>query len=101
MPLLNAAIEPLLRVLEQLVVERKAMDKLLGQAARKDKGCLRLMTIPGVGAITSLAFRVTGDDPARFDSSKAVGAHIGLPPRVYQSGEIARSGPSSKAGEQM
>jgi hypothetical protein len=42
------------------------------------------MTIPGVGAITSLAFRVTVDDPARFDSSKAIGAHIGLTPRVYQ-----------------
>jgi transposase len=35
MPTLNIAIEPLLRVLEQLVAERKAMDKLLGQAARK------------------------------------------------------------------
>ncbi len=46
MPTLNVAVEPLLRVLEQLVTERKAMDKLLGQAARKDKVCLRLMTIP-------------------------------------------------------
>ena len=101
MPTLNIAIEPLLRVLEQLVVERKAMDKLLGQAARKDKVCLRLMTIPGVGAITSLAFRVTVDDPARFESSKSVGAHIGLTPRVYQSGEIDRSGHISKAGDHM
>jgi transposase len=101
MPTLNIAIEPLLRVLEQLVTERKAMDKLLGQAARKDKVCLRLMTIPGVGAITSLAFRVTVDDPTRFDSSKAVGAHIGLTPRVYQSGEIDRSGHISKAGDHM
>ena len=50
MPILNVAIEPLLRVLEQLVAERKAMDKRLGQAARKDAVCLRLMTIPGVGA---------------------------------------------------
>ena len=41
------------------------------------------------------------DDPARFDSSKAVGAHIGLTPRVYQSGEIDRSGQISKAGDHM
>jgi transposase len=100
-PSLDIAIGPLLRVLEQLVTERKAMDKLLGQAARKDKVCLRLMTVPGVGAITSLAFRVTVDDPVRFDSSKAVGAHIGLTPRVYQSGEIDRSGHISKAGDHM
>jgi hypothetical protein len=36
MPLLSVAIEPLLRVLEQLVSERKALDNRLGQAARKD-----------------------------------------------------------------
>ena len=76
MPRLNVAIEPLLRVLEQLVAERKALDKLLGQAARKDKVCLRLMTIPGVGPITSLAFRVTVDDPARF-VIQGCGAHVG------------------------
>ena len=80
--------------------ERKALDTRLGQAARNDAVCLRLMTIPGVGPITSLAFRVTVDDPARFDSSKAVGAHVGLTPRVYQqSGEIDRSGQISKAGD--
>jgi transposase len=101
MPLLSVAIEPLLRVLEQLVSERKALDKRLGEAARKDAVCLRLMTIPGVGPITSLAFRVTVDDPARFDSSKAVGAHIGLTPRIYQSGETDRSGQISKAGDHM
>ena len=101
MPHLNVAVNPLLRVLEQLVTERKAMDKLLGDAARRDKVCLRLMTIPGVGPITSLAFRVTVDDPARFDSSKAVGAHIGLTPRIYQSGETDRSGRISKAGDHM
>ena len=101
MPLLNVAIEPLLRVLEQLVSERKAMDTRLGQAARRDEVCLRLMTIPGVGPITSLAFRVTVDDPARFESSKAVGAHSGLTPRVYQSGETDRSGQISKAGDHM
>jgi hypothetical protein len=83
-------------LLEQLVTERKAMDKLLGEAARKDKVCLRLMTILGVGPITSLAFRVTVDDPARFDSLKTVGAHVGLTPRIYQSGEIERSGRISK-----
>jgi transposase len=99
--LLHSGGRPHMRVLEQLITERKAMDKLLSQAARKDKICLRLMTIPGVGAITSLAFRVTVDDPGRFDTSKAVGAHIGLTPRVYQSGEIDRSGHISKAGDHM
>jgi transposase len=30
-------------------------------------------------------------DPGRFGTSKALGAHLGLAPRVYQSGEIDRS----------
>jgi len=43
------------------------------------------MTIPGVGPITGLAFRVTVDDPARFGSSKIVGAHVGLTPKAGDS----------------
>ena len=34
-------------------------------------------------------------------SRKVVGAHFGLTPRVYQSGEIDRSGQISKAGDSM
>lgn len=100
-PKLEVAIGPLLRVLEQLMGERGKMDKLLSQAARKDKVCLRLMTIPGVGPITSLAFRATVDEPGRFASSKVVGSYFGITPRVYQSGEVDRSGHISKQGDGM
>jgi transposase len=100
MPLLNVAIEPLLRVMEQLVSERKAMDSP-GAGRPERRGVPAADDHPGVGPITSLAFRVTVDDPARFDSSKSVGAHIGLTPRVYQSGETDRSGQISKAGDHM
>jgi transposase len=101
MPQLEMVIGPLLRVLEQVMSERAKMDKMLGQAARKDKLCLRLMTIPGVGPITSLAFRATVDDPERFATSKSVGSYFGMTPRVYQSGEVDRSGQISKAGNGM
>lgn len=79
----------------------KEMDKVFQHAARRDDVCLRLMTIPGVGPITSLAYRATVDDPARIASSKAVGALLGLTPRIYQSGEIDRSGRISRAGDGM
>ena len=49
----------------------------------------------------SAAFRVTVDNPARFTSSKAVGAHLGLTPMIYQSGETDRSGHITKAGDHM
>jgi transposase len=59
------------------------------------------MTIPGVGPIVNLAYKATIDDPARFQSSKAVGAHIGLTLRVHQSGEVDRSGNISKCGDKL
>ena len=77
------------------------MDKLLGHTARKDKLCLRLTTIPGVGPITSLAFRATVDDPEQFATSRSVGGYLGLTPRIYQSGEMNRSGQISKTGDGM
>jgi len=39
------------------------------------------------------------DDPGRFSSSKTVGAHFGLTPRKYQSGETDVSGRISKIGD--
>ena len=57
------------------------------------------MTAPGVGAIVALTFVAAVDDPARFRSSKAVGAHFGLTPKKYQSGETDYSGRISKNGD--
>jgi transposase len=51
--------------------------------------------------VTSLAYIATVDEPSRFGTSKALGAHLGLTPRVYQSGEIDRSGQISKCGDRM
>jgi transposase len=39
-----------------------------------------LMSIPGVGAIVSLTFASSIDDPTRFKSSKQIGAYFGLTP---------------------
>jgi transposase len=102
LPGLTAAIEPLLRVREGMRMERKAFDRTLAALSRRDDDISRrLMTIPGVGPVTSLAFKATIDDSARFATSKALGAHLGLTPRVYQSGEIDRSGHISKCGDRM
>jgi transposase len=101
LPELSAAIEPMLRVREVMRAERKAADRILAGSARRSDLSRRLMTIPGVGPVTSLAYIATIDDPGRFGVSKAVGAHLGLTPRVYQSGEIDRSGQISKCGDRM
>ena len=59
---LSAAIEPLLRVREAMRAERKAFDRTLAAVSRRDDVTRRLMTIPGVGPVTSLAFKATIDD---------------------------------------
>ncbi|MFS4579999.1 transposase [Phaeobacter sp. C3_T13_0] len=45
------------------------------------------MTVPGVGSISALTLTAAVDDPTRFKRSRTVGAHFGLSPRRYQSGE--------------
>jgi transposase len=57
------------------------------------------MTTPGVGALVALTFSAAIDDPARFRSSRMVGAHFGLTPRKYQSGETDVTGRISKVGD--
>jgi Transposase IS116/IS110/IS902 family len=99
LPDLSAAIEPLLRVREGMRTERKALDRTLAAGGRRSDVGRRLMTIPGTGPVTTLAHIATVDDPGRFGTSKALGAHLGLMPRVYQSAEIDRSGQISKCGD--
>jgi len=98
---LRMAIEPLLEARNMMRKQKALIDRRLGQLARKDEVCKRLMTVSGVGPIVSLLFKATIDDPRRFEDSKAVAAHLGLTPRVYQSGEIDRSGHISKCGDKL
>jgi transposase len=100
-PELRAALEPLLEARALMRKQKAMLDRQLAKVARKDPVCKRLMTVAGVGPIVSLAFKATIDDPGRFKKSKAVAAHLGLTPRVYQSDEFDRSGSISKCGDRM
>jgi transposase len=68
---------------------------------RVELTCRRLMTAPGVGPLTALAFRATIDQPGRFRRSRDVGAHLGLTPRRYQSGETDVQGHISRCGDEL
>ncbi|MDP9808067.1 transposase [Rhizobium tibeticum] len=69
------------------------------EMARVSGACRRLMTIPGVGQLTALAFTAAVDDPGRFRRSRDIGAYLGLVPRRYQSGEVDYTGSISKCGD--
>ena len=92
---------PLLEARAALRTQQAKLHKMLLDLVRRDPVCRRLMTAPGVGPIVALTFRACVDNPSRFSRSKSVGAHYGLTPRLYQSGETARSGRISRCGDAM
>jgi len=71
--MLETASAPMLRVRSALRQERAGLEKLVRQLASEDPVCLRLMTMPGIGAVVALTCRSTIDDPSRLRSSKNVG----------------------------
>jgi transposase len=96
----------LLAVADALLVARAVLGEQLGKlqkrlvsVAREDTRARLLMSTPGVGVIVALTYVAAIDDPGRFRSSKAVGAHFGLTPKKYQSGETDVSGRISKIGD--
>ncbi|WIG53945.1 MAG: Mobile element protein [Afipia sp.] len=98
---LAAIVVPLLEARGTMRLQFAKLHRLALMAARNDRDVRRMMTVPGVGAIVALTFRATVDDPARFKKSANVGAHFGLTPRRYQSGQTDRLGGISKCGDDM
>ena len=98
-PALEAIAKALLAVHEVLLKELNGFEKQVRKLARCDARVRLLMTAPGVGAIVGLTYVAAIDDPARFSSSKTVGAHFGMTPKKYQSGETDVTGRISKMGD--
>src|ERR671913_1590043 len=96
---LRTIADALLKARAVLEQEFKALEKRLSALARASAPTRRLMTTPGVGAIVALTFAAAIDDPARFRSSRRVGAHFGLTPRKHQSGETDVPGRISRIGD--
>jgi transposase len=98
-PALTAVAEALLAAREVLGTQLRGLERRLRDRAREDDRARLLMTTPGVGVIVALTYVAAMDDPGRFRSSKAVGAHFGLTPKRYQSGETDVTGRISKVGD--
>lgn len=98
-PSLGAIVEPLLNAWQALREQILVLEKRLVTRARTDEVARRLMTVPGIGPLVSLAFMSTVDDPKRFSSSADVGAYFGLTPRRWQSGEVDYQGRISRCGD--
>jgi transposase len=98
-PTLSAVADALLLARATLGEQLGKLQKQLVSLARNDVRARLLMTTPGVGVLVALTYVAAIDDPARFRSSKATGAHFGLTPKKYQSGETDVTGRISKIGD--
>jgi transposase len=94
-------VEPPLAILVTMLRELARLTKRVLDIVRKEEVCRRLMSVPGVGPITALAFRATIDRPDRFQHSRDVGAHLDLTPARYQSGETDIQGRISRCGDEL
>ena len=98
---LAAITAPMLRVRRVLMEEFARLDRMARSLARGDAICRWLMTVPGVGVIVALTYRTGVDVPERFQRSRDVGAHFGLTPRRYSSGQTDYDGHISRCGDEM
>ena len=98
-PRLEVCIRALLDGRAAMMARLSVLHKELLRVTANDELCRRFMTIPGVGPVTALAFKATIDDPRRFRRSSDVGAHLGLTPRQYQSGQTDVRGRISRSGD--
>jgi transposase len=99
--MLETVVGAMLRAREGLQAELMRLHRRMLAIVRGDAVCRRLMTVPGVGALVAVTFKTAVDDPGRFRTAKAVGAHFGLTPKRYQSGETDVTGGISKTGDAM
>jgi transposase len=96
---LSVAMRGLVAARTAVLAAVAAIDADMKKMVRASDACRRLMTIPGVGQLTALAFVAAIDNPERFKRSRDIGAYLGLVPRRYQSGEVDYTGSISKCGD--
>jgi transposase len=91
-------VERLLVSIEQLTEQIKAATKELTGLAGENETCRRLMTVPGVGAITSLRFVAAIDEVGRFSNAHQLESYLGITPGEDSSSERRRITSITKAG---
>jgi transposase len=93
--------EDLFRLRKMLDEQIAGLDEAVEKAAQENERARLLMTHPGVGPITSLAFVLTMGDVKRFPRGKQVGSYLGLIPREHSSGGKQRTRSISRQGNRF
>jgi transposase len=91
----------LLQLLDQLDASLQQFNQAVQEQAAQHEAALRLMTHPGVGPVTSLAFVLMIGPVTRFARSKQLVSYLGLNPREHSSGGRQKLGSISKQGNPL
>ena len=93
--------QDLLELLDQLTPKIQELTRALEQEVGKRPVARRLMTHPGVGPLTALAFELVIGTPERFGCGKQIASYVGLVPSEESSGDRRRLGHISKQGNSL
>ena len=96
---LEDVVETIASLTERIRDYERRIEQLCKESYPQETGLLR--QVPRVGALTSLTFVLTLEDPRRFAKSRAVGAYLGLVPGKNQSGESDPGERISGEGDEM
>ena len=91
----------LLRLLAMVEGQIELLNQAVADVAEAYPSVRLLMTQPGVGPVTALAFVLTIGDVGRFSRSKQISSYLGLIPREHSSGGKQRMGSISKQGNRL
>jgi transposase len=100
---LAEALEDVVKTIGSLTVKIRDYEGRIERVCKKSypQETALLQQVPGVGALTSLTFVLTLEDPDRFEKSRAVGAYLGLVPAKDQSGDQDPGKGISGEGDEM
>ena len=88
--------QELLELLDRMNPTIEELTAAVGQEARKRPEVLRLMTHPGVGPLTALAYVLIIGTPTRFHCGKSISSYVGMIPSEDSSAGKQRWGHISK-----
>ena len=95
----------MIRLIEELADDWRRLDDRVDAVtsevqalARQDEGCRRLMSVPGIGALTASAVVATIGNGAAFTKGRDFGAWLGLVPKQLSTGDRTILGRLSKRG---
>src|SRR3954451_16275018 len=92
------SVDASLHMIDELDLQIAELQKALREAAPNHPYVQLLLTVPGIGQVLAYTIAAEIGDIERFASPNKLTGYTGLCPRVIQSGDQDRRGPSTKHG---